>query len=479
MEIVFSIVFILSLCSFSVSDGKPDCTLEQEPKLPSVTNKTLKHPGSDVAGLSLPSRKKRQASFISRPVTMVRNSLEIMSDITNYFIQDEDRSQCKMESRQPFPCKLRKASPTIPTSVHKLRPADVQVVAALGDSITAGVGARANSVLDIFKEYRGVSFSVGGDKTWREYVTLPNILRIFNSNLYGQSYGITRIGSGKTSGYNFAVSGATSIELAEQAWRLVKAMRRDPWINFEKDWKMVTIIIGHNDACTHVCNSTLGVDMFEDASPPTYARNVQKALDILQRNLPRTFVNLVPIADVTMVLDLLDKPAHCYPLHWYLCPCLFDPKFSNKLSKPQMKKVLSAYMNQLKNLLASGRYDTSTDFTVVLQPSLVNGDLPLQQNKVFNRRLPDLSFMAPDCFHFSQKLHALIGRSLWNNLLQPVGRKTTNWEKDVPFLCPSKTSPFLATSKNSAYQRRTRTSSLTRDWWSLVTAGHADFSCTL
>ena len=87
MEIVFSIVFILSLCSFSVSDGKPDCTLEQEPKLPSVTNKTLKHPGNDVAGLSLPSRKKRQASFISRPVTMVRNSLEIMSDITNYFIQ--------------------------------------------------------------------------------------------------------------------------------------------------------------------------------------------------------------------------------------------------------------------------------------------------------------------------------------------------------------------------------------------------------
>ena len=69
------------------------------------------------------------------------------------------------------------------------------MVAALGDSVTAGVGARANSVLDIFKEYRGVSFSVGGDKTWREYVTLPNILQIFNPNLYGQSYGITRVGS--------------------------------------------------------------------------------------------------------------------------------------------------------------------------------------------------------------------------------------------------------------------------------------------
>ena len=97
-----------------------------------------------------------------------------------------------MEPRQPFPCKLRKPSPQIPTSVHKLRPGDIQVVAALGDSVTAGVGARANSVLDIFKEYRGVSFSVGGEKTWREYITLPNILELFNPNLYGQSYGITR-----------------------------------------------------------------------------------------------------------------------------------------------------------------------------------------------------------------------------------------------------------------------------------------------
>ena len=95
------------------------------------------------------------------------------------------------------------------------------------------------------------------------------------------------------------MSGSTSIELAGQARRLVQAMRRDPWIDFYADWKMVTIIIGHNDACTHVCNSTLGVDLFEDASPASYARNIQAALDILQRNLPRTFVNLVPIAGKT------------------------------------------------------------------------------------------------------------------------------------------------------------------------------------
>jgi len=426
-----------------------------------------------------PREKRQTTSFISRPISMVRSSIELLADVTNYFIQDEDRNQCRMEPRQPFPCKLRKPSPQIPTSVHKLRPGDIQVVAALGDSVTAGVGARANSVLDIFKEYRGVSFSVGGEKTWREYITLPNILELFNPNLYGQSYGITRVGSRETSGYNFAVSGSTSIELAGQARRLVQAMRRDPWIDFYADWKMVTIIIGHNDACTHVCNSTLGVDLFEDASPASYARNIQAALDILQRNLPRTFVNLVPIADVTMVLDLLDKPIYCYPLHWYLCPCLFDPKFSMKLSKPQMKRVLSSYMSELTSLIATGRYETTTDFTVVVQPSLVNGLLPRQWNDLYKARLPDLSYLAPDCFHFSQKLHALVGRSLWNNLLQPVGSKSTNWRKEVPFLCPTKTSPFIATSQNSAYKRRTRTSSLARDWWSLITVGHKEFSCTL
>jgi hypothetical protein len=37
------------------------------------------------------------------------------------------------------------------------------------------------------REYREVSFSVGGHSTWREVVTLPNILKIFNPNLYGAS----------------------------------------------------------------------------------------------------------------------------------------------------------------------------------------------------------------------------------------------------------------------------------------------------
>jgi len=420
------------------------------------------------------------ASLASRPIALLRDGLNSASRLANYFIQDEERNQCKLQPYQRFPCTNTAPSKSIPNSVHRLRPGDIKVVAGLGDSITAGLGARANSVLDIFTEYRGVSFSIGGLGTWRQFVTLPNILEIFNPSLYGAAESNTRVGEGETSGFNFAVSGSTSLQLPTQAWRLIRAMKRDPHIDFKQDWKMVTIIIGHNDACTHVCNTTIGVDAWQDGSSEGYARNLQTTLDILQKNLPRTFVNLVPMSDVSLLVDLLDKPKLCHLLHWYFCPCLFNRQFTDiMMNGHQMKSVLSAYKEQLTRLLHSGRYDTEKDFTVVIQPSLINGEVPSKFNKLFKRYLPDLSYLAPDCFHFSQKLHALVGRSLWNNLLQPVGSKTNNWKKDVPFLCPSKTSPYIATKLNSAYQRRTRTSSLARDWWSLLTTGQSASTCTL
>jgi hypothetical protein len=75
---------------------------------------------------------------------------------------------------------------------------------------------------------------------------------------------------------------------------------------------------------------------------------MRRALDILQKHLPRTFVNLVPITDVSLVLDLLDKPKLCHGLHWYFCPCLFDRQFTDgMMTRQQMKWVLSAYKAEL------------------------------------------------------------------------------------------------------------------------------------
>ena len=46
-------------------------------------------------------------------------------------------------------------------SVHKLRPGDIDVVAAIGDSLSAGTGALGKNLLKIRNENRGVAFSIG------------------------------------------------------------------------------------------------------------------------------------------------------------------------------------------------------------------------------------------------------------------------------------------------------------------------------
>ena len=44
---------------------------------------------------------------------------------------------------------------TIPTSVHALRPSEIKCVGALGDSLTAGLGAHALTPVGLFFENRG------------------------------------------------------------------------------------------------------------------------------------------------------------------------------------------------------------------------------------------------------------------------------------------------------------------------------------
>lgn len=63
--------------------------------------------------------------------------------------------------RFPCPESSRVRSAQRPTSVHRLRPGDVDVVAAMGDSLVAGNGALEEYALGTIIEYRGVSWCAG------------------------------------------------------------------------------------------------------------------------------------------------------------------------------------------------------------------------------------------------------------------------------------------------------------------------------
>jgi phospholipase B1 len=278
-----------------------------------------------------------------------------------------------------------------PTSVHQLRPGDIKVVGAMGDSLTAALGANAKTILGLLIEYRGRSWSIGGDKKLEKQVTMPNILKIFNQDVQGFSHGVDiAFVNEKGVGFNAAVSGQEANHIPDQARTLINRLKESTKIDYKKDWKLITLFIGANDLCDFCKDRIIH-------SPKAYISYIQEGLDLIKKELPRTFVNLVLVLRVTDV-KLLNRGLVCNVLHHIECPCAAFPK--SEAEEKELEEYYQQYHDLTVALVDSGRYDTSDDFTVVTQPFFQDFEPP---------RLPsgeiDFSFFAPDCFHFSKKGH--------------------------------------------------------------------------
>ncbi|KAJ8290363.1 hypothetical protein GJAV_G00011900 [Gymnothorax javanicus] len=103
--------------------------------------------------------------------------------------------------------------------------------------------------------------------------------------------------------------------------------------------------------------------------------------------------------------------------------------------------TFKSYPRRLEQLLHSDRY-FKEDFAVVLQPFAEKAQPP---------RLPngdiDVSFFAPDCFHFTIKGHEELAKGLWNNMFQPAGEKgmIEEFSEPVKLICPPKEHPYIYT----------------------------------
>jgi len=338
-----------------------------------------------------------------------------------------------------FPCQVSSESiPNDELTVHTLRPNDIQCVAAIGDSLTAGLGALAKTPIGLVTEYRGVSWSIGGDKNYDELLTLPNILRQYNPNLRGFSTGTDIIflgGQNATNNHlNVAKSGDTSITMPDQANILLQRFNTKKDCDLINDWKIITFFVGGNDLCLF-CN-----DM-NAHSPDNFTKNVQDTLDFFHQHIPRAFVNLVLVLDVRNVEKLNEGGLVCSLFHSNTCPCAAYPPTPQ--DRDTLNQWLTQYQSRLIDLVNTGRYDTKDDFTVVVQPFMAHTPLPLENGE------PDYSYFAPDCFHFSGKGHSRAALSLWNNMLEPVGEKLWEWHVGEQIECPTQDRPYFATRKNS------------------------------
>jgi phospholipase B1 len=337
-----------------------------------------------------------------------------------------------------FKCQPIAPSQTIPTSVHALRPSDIKVIAALGVSITAGNGIRATKPWQVFAVVnRGESYSVGGDRNLEDgVVTLANILRKYNEDLKGFSQCSKTLRNVKMSSFNVAVPGATNLGLENQAESLIKKMMADATVDFEKDWKVITLFIGGNDLCQHCVRANLTGEMHKEG--------IRKSLDRLYKHVPRAFVNVQAMLDVGMVPDLIHPGAEelCDTLHSIECAC----PSNNITSRSEMRRLQLEIFDKIEELINTGKYDSRDDFTVVLQPHLRD-----QKPFFFPNGAIDMSYIAPDCFHPSYKSHHAFAFMLWNTMLTPLGSKPFEYaEKDFPdYVCPTEEHPYFYTAQNS------------------------------
>ena len=334
-----------------------------------------------------------------------------------------------------------------PSSIHALRPGDIDVVAAIGDSITAGCGIDAIFVLGSLTNYRGKSWSIGGDGDLdgslgnERVITIPNIIRKFHSwreTLYGYSTG-TGLKDSPNANLNRAVLGSEADALLEQTKEVIEKMRSDASIDMDNHWKLLTILIGGNDMCGYCANK-------EAYSPENYKAHLKDVLDELKSNVTKMMINLVPMFTITP-LRSVSKGRVCDVMQNILCGCGVDPQFANVIDQ-----LAADYYQAMSDLANSGDYD-SQNFTVVLQPSLY-GYSPLHNRTTGET---DKTIFAPDCFHPNRLGHELLAYIYWNTMVRyPVGMKPLQYpiyseleRQEFKYACPDEDHPYIWTNWNS------------------------------
>ncbi|XP_049545937.1 phospholipase B1, membrane-associated-like isoform X2 [Anopheles darlingi] len=346
--------------------------------------------------------------------------------------------QTPIPKKQEFPCfRDGMRSTQVPTSVHELRPGDIDVIAAIGDSLTAGTGVLATGILDLIIENRGLSWSIGGQGTWREYLTIPNILKEFNPKLSGYA-SADSLSNNKTSRFDVAEIGGMSADLPHQARNLIKRMLTDHTVDIKNHWKLVTIFIGHNDFCSRLCylpNPEKALHYHE--------QNLIETLRLLKKYLPRTMVNIVSPINVNVLRTFRPLPPECVSTQLFECSCIFGTRF--QVLQPRLNRIIDDWNRVQMRVAERPEFQNATDFTVNYQPFAEQLVLPT---------LPDGStdagLASVDCFHLSQRGHAIMANSYWNNMIEVVGNKSGTLQREFQrFNCPTTARPYLATHVNS------------------------------
>lgn len=371
-------------------------------------------------------------AFFSKINTLPGRSEKILENARN-----SRRLQDRVPDYVPFPCDVKGGrSPVVPNSVHKLRPGDIDLIGSLGDSLTAGFGIFATKIVELLTENRGVSATGGGQGSWREYLTIPNILKEFNPNLIG--YAVSDSLSFQSgSKFNIAESGAISGDMPFMTEQLIRRIKNDSRVDIEKHWKLISLMIGANDFCSEMCYLPSPWSIVKN-----HREDLLETLRIIRDNLPRTLVNIIPPPHLKTLFDIKNKPPICEITNSFSCPCIFGLRWRNQ--HDVFYKIMTRFQN-IEEEIAQYTEFQRNDFAVIVQPFTTNLSFPIGKDGNF-----DLSYLSADCFHISQKANARCTNAIWNNMFLPPDEKIRDWDDLFKnFACPTAKRPFIATWQNS------------------------------
>ncbi|XP_015108708.1 phospholipase B1, membrane-associated [Diachasma alloeum] len=350
--------------------------------------------------------------------------------------QKQGKVQDPIPESVPFPCNITAGrSETVPTSVHKLRPGDIDVIGAMGDSLTAGFGIYGSDMITIFIENRGASSLGGGQGSWRDTLTIPNILKAFNPKLFGYCKK-DAWNHQPAAEFNVAESASMSRDMPFMAEILARRMKSDPRVDMKNHWKLVSLFNGANDFCSDMCWNPSASDTIEN-----HRRDLIKTLRTLRDNLPRTLVSVVSTPHIKPLVDQKGRSTLCQLTYAAECSCLSGRDWQHR--RQEFYDIMWSFQQVDEEVAAYPEFQRE-DFSVVAQPLFVNYTWPTLPDGT-----ADFRYMSADCFHFSQLGNERMTYSVWRNMLEPVGRKSHFWTDVGTLPCPTEDRPYIATLGNS------------------------------
>jgi len=318
----------------------------------------------------------------------------------------------------PWGCPKLPAPPSA-DNVLKLQPGNIKAIMALGDSISAGF-AMIGYIPESLLEWRQYVFSNGGAKG---AFTLANIMKNFNPNIKGAAdtwtWPLT-----KGLALNGGVSHDSVQNVPAQIDYLVNQLKTtySKEVNFQDDWKLLTLFIGANNLCGACAGR-------QESLPEYFESHLDQVLAKIKDSLPRTFVNLVTIFNISGVYYAGMDYYYCEFVWNYVAKSECHCMETGKKADLDMMDLRANQFNAISYKLAT-KYAglNSPNFTVSVQPGLSGIDV----QKFGEAYLSNL-----DCFHPSLCANQAFTYQIWNNMFQPVGQKTSTVDtKNLLIHCP-------------------------------------------